>query len=317
MIKDLAKLATRLDRLGLTKEADVLDAALNKLAQEVATTGAPGSHYVGGKKQPYQRPLTYVEKFYHSKPKDLAEFNQYLGEIIKNIAALEGQRQFSPQVVNNPPSKTDTTWTSKTQAAFKEYANAAGFPDAGQDWQAFAQKNGYEPTLLGIYRFWVDTIEKVESKARQELTPSKNPQERAESFIQGPQQYLSQLGATPTESPSAQGAQGRPGSINAMDSLETRLNSYPIRDGLAEGLNAAYLFRKLQTVMSKSQAANDWFTKNPLDTVLPPNINEILTAKITAQIATNSDEGVNQFYNQLLGYLGISVSTKKIINPNK
>jgi len=34
MIKDLAKLATRLDKLGLTKEADVLDAALNKLAQD-------------------------------------------------------------------------------------------------------------------------------------------------------------------------------------------------------------------------------------------------------------------------------------------
>jgi len=33
MIKDLARLATRLDNLGLTKEADVLDAALNKMAQ--------------------------------------------------------------------------------------------------------------------------------------------------------------------------------------------------------------------------------------------------------------------------------------------
>lgn len=35
MIKDLAKLATRLDRLGLTKEADVLDSTLQKLAQSM------------------------------------------------------------------------------------------------------------------------------------------------------------------------------------------------------------------------------------------------------------------------------------------
>jgi len=171
MIKDLAKLATRLDRLGLTKEADVLDAVMVKLAQQTpATTGTPGAFYVGGKKLPYTRPTTYVKKFYHSKPKDLAEFNQYLGEIIKNISAFKGQKQFSPQVVNNPPSKTDTTWTPKTQAAFKEYAIAAGFPEAGQNWQEFAKKNDYEPTLLGIYRFWVDTIENVERESRLDQT---------------------------------------------------------------------------------------------------------------------------------------------------
>jgi len=323
MIKDLAKLATRLDRLGLTKEADVLDAALNKLAQEVATTGVPGAEYADGKQITEGRPGGPTVKFYQSTPRTLSQFNQYLGELIKNVALDKRQSAFSPAVIANPPTKSDTTWTPRTQAAFKEYAIAAGFPEAGINWQEFAKKNKYAPSVLGVYKFWEDTVAEVDPEARlaktfQKLTPSKNLQERAESFAQGPQQYLDQSGATPTESFSAQGAQGRLGSNNTMDSLKTRLKSYPIRDGLAEDFNAEFLFRKLQLVMRNSQAANDWFTKNPLDTVLPPNIKDILAAKINAQIATSSDRGVSEFYSQLLEYLGISVSTKqKFVDPNK
>lgn len=160
MIKELAKLATRLDRLGLTKEADVLDAALNKLAQaQVATTGDPGVEYkdTSGMETGYT-PGGPAQKFYKAAPTSISELNRNLGAIIKNV----GSPTFSDKVIKNPPSAADTSWGPKTQAAFKEYAIAAGYPKAGDDWQAFAKESGYTPSILGVYRFWVDTIHRVD-----------------------------------------------------------------------------------------------------------------------------------------------------------
>lgn len=170
MIKELAKLATKLDRLGLTKEADVLDAALNKLAQAAATTGVPGARYQAGEQVTPGYPGGPTQKFYRSKPKSLSEFNAYLGAVIKNTAADPRQRAFSSAVINNLPTSADSTWTPKTQAAFKEYAVAAGFPEAGINWEAFAKSHNYEPTLNGVYRFWEDTIAEVDPEARLEKT---------------------------------------------------------------------------------------------------------------------------------------------------
>lgn len=163
MIKDLAKLATRLDRLGLTKEADVLDSTLQKLAQQVATTGVEGATYSAGRQITPGYAGGPTVKFYKAKPKSISEFNAFLGALITNAAADPRQTAFSPSVVNNLPSKSDTTWGRKTKAAFKEYAVAAGFPEAGTNWEAFANKSGkYEPTMNGIFSFWEDTIAKVD-----------------------------------------------------------------------------------------------------------------------------------------------------------
>jgi hypothetical protein len=164
MIKDLAKLATRLDRLGLTKEADVLDSALQKLAQEVATRGAPGATYSEGRQVSPTVPGGKRVSFYKAKPSTISEFNAFLGSLIKEFAANPIQKTFSKAVIANAPSGADKSWSlSKTQPAFKEYARAAGFPEAAANWEAFANANNYAPNMFGIYQFWADTIDEVEA----------------------------------------------------------------------------------------------------------------------------------------------------------
>ena len=151
MIKDLARLATKLDKMGLTKEADVLDVALRKLAQ-VATTGVEGATYSGGRQMTPGFPGGPTVKFYRSKPKSISELNAFLGALIRNAAADPRQTSFSPAVINNLPSKSDTTWGPKTQAAFKEYAAAAGFPDAGENWEDFAKSRPSKWLLLPLIK---------------------------------------------------------------------------------------------------------------------------------------------------------------------
>ncbi len=165
MIKDLIKLATRLDNLGLTKEADVLDAAAVKLAQQVATTGVAGATYSAGRQTTPGKPGGVVAKFYKAKPKSISEFNTFLGALITDISMNnKKQTAFSRAVLSNIPSQADTTWGPKTQKAFSEYAVAAGVPEAGRNWESWSKKNMYEPTMNGIFRFWEDTIDKVIKK---------------------------------------------------------------------------------------------------------------------------------------------------------
>jgi hypothetical protein len=100
-----------------------------------------------------------VKKFYRAKPKTISEFNQYLGQLVEEIGAFPSQGFFTQDVIANPPSAADTTWNSKTEKAFAQYAAGVGKREAGIDWQSFAKKNGYEPTMFGVYKFWEDTIE--------------------------------------------------------------------------------------------------------------------------------------------------------------
>jgi hypothetical protein len=165
-IKKLASIANKLDSLGLTKEADILDSFLQKVAEQVATTGVEGAEYAGGRQTTEGLAGGSAVKFYKAKPKSISEFNAFLGALIRNAAADPRQTAFSPYVIKNLPSKADTTWGAKTQAAFKEYTAAAGFPEAGTNWEVFAKKpsSKYEPTMNGIFRFWEDTIAGVDSE---------------------------------------------------------------------------------------------------------------------------------------------------------
>ena len=162
MIKDLAKLASRLDQLGLTKEADVLDSAMKKLAQQVATTGVAGATYSGGMQVTPGRQGGTVAKFYKAKPKSLAEFNKFLSALIVDVSRDRLQRVFSRTTISNAASlASQTTWSPMTNSAFKEYATAVGYPAAGDSWEPFAKSNNYEPTMLGIFAFWSATIPKA------------------------------------------------------------------------------------------------------------------------------------------------------------
>jgi len=167
MIKDLARLASRLDQLGLTKEADVIDNAMKKLAQQVATTGVAGATYSGGRQITPGMSGGAVAKFYKAKPKSIAEFNKFLSALILDVAKDRLQRVFSRTTISNAPSiATQTTWSPMTGSAFREYAAAVGYPAAGISWESFAKSNNYEPTMLGIFAFWSNTIAKAMEAGR-------------------------------------------------------------------------------------------------------------------------------------------------------
>ena len=154
MIKDLFKLANRLDKLGLRKEADVLDSAIRKLSQ---TTGNEGSAYNEGREAP-GKPGTTV-KFYASTPTSITDFNKKLAGLIRDVIQDPYQSIFSTSVKSNIASlESQTSWSAVTNAAFAEYARAAGNPEAGKDWPAFAKANRYAPSLAGVFAFWQDTI---------------------------------------------------------------------------------------------------------------------------------------------------------------
>jgi len=160
MLSELAKIATKLDSMGMSNDADLLDKLISKLAQ-VATTGVPGATYSGGVQVGTGTPGGVSKKFYRSKPKTLSEFNGLLGELVLDISKNVGQNVFTQDVISNPPTSQMSRWTEQTSKAFKQYADAAGYPEAGLDWKSFAKTNGYEPTLYGIYSFWERTISNV------------------------------------------------------------------------------------------------------------------------------------------------------------
>lgn len=202
MIKGLAKLANRLDRLGLTKEADVLDAALQKLAQQVATRGAPGATYSGGGQVSPTVPGGKRQVFYKAKPSTISEFNAFLGSLIKEFAANPTQQTFSKAIIANAPSAADTSWSlSKTQPAFEAYARAAGFPEAGTNWQDFANANEYAPNMFGIYKFWEDTIDEVEAYRgrEQEEYFAKFMEQQGKALAESSQSAGATGGAAPTK----------------------------------------------------------------------------------------------------------------------
>ena len=167
MLNKLAKIANKLDSLGLTKEADVLDRYLQKAAQQVATTGVAGATYgtspmERGRQITPGKPGGAVIKFYKAKPKSIGEFNTYLAALIDDVAKDRLQQVFSKATMaNSKQLSTQTSWSSLTASAFKEYATAVGAPEAGMDWQKYAKSHNYEPTMSGIYVFWSDTVDRA------------------------------------------------------------------------------------------------------------------------------------------------------------
>ena len=166
MLRQIVKIANKLDSLGLTKEADVLDRYIHKMAAGPVTMAPGNILYEDGRAATMVPSAPFLNKFYASKPKTLSEFNGLLGGLVEEIGNIPGQKVFSDEIMSFPPKKGDTTWSGATSLAFKEYAEAAGLPEAGTSWKDFALKNRYQPTLFGIYKFWEDTISKVVEKAK-------------------------------------------------------------------------------------------------------------------------------------------------------
>jgi hypothetical protein len=333
MLKELSSLASRLDRKGFTKEADILDGIIQKLAQ-VATVGAPGLTYSGGRG--YDLGGSQSEKFYKAKPKTMSEFNHFLGSLISEFAKNPYQKVFSKSVIDNPPSMSDSTWNDKTAKAFLQYCVAAGFPAAGLSsnlfsWKNFAVKNGYEPTLNGIYAFWEDTIDKVESyrgyeHERHSREYAENMRSRMESEdtagAAGRQEDRTGRGISadvrrPTYDPmdplagldlgdmdkETERLSGRAdrGMRRDLSPLKRRIHS---RVGAgthlqlgAEGERflstlAGQVSRRLDAAVSKSDVAAEWFTQSP-EEVLPESA---LRSKDVSSVYNGSDPEIKAVY---------------------
>jgi len=158
MLKKLVKIANRLDDFGLTKEADVIDAVIQKMAQ---VEGVPGAKYQGGRQVSID-PGGPTVKFYASKAESIQALNRILADLVKEFGSefegYGGKKPFSEELVRNPPRASDTSWTPRTEAAFDAFADAVGIPDAGANWVSYAKGNGYAPSIDGILAFVEDRL---------------------------------------------------------------------------------------------------------------------------------------------------------------
>jgi hypothetical protein len=154
MLREIAKIASKLDSLGMTKEADVLDKFLVKAAQDYsglsdkpAQPGYATHGYPGGDKS------KATQGFLYASPRTLAEFNDQLAELFEFVP--ETSQVVSPAVLRSLPYG-ETQWTKKTANAFSAFCSLVFKSEADRNWEAYANANGYEPTLAGVIKFWND-----------------------------------------------------------------------------------------------------------------------------------------------------------------
>jgi hypothetical protein len=148
MLKGLVKIANRLDDLGLTKEADVIDSAIRKLAQ---IEGVPGGRYQDGRLQSTV-PDGPTTKFYSSGPSSMQRLNAELSDIV----SVFGSHELFRESKRNPPRASDTTWTKATQDAFSAFAKMVGAGMAADNWAKYALDNEYAPSVDGTIAFIED-----------------------------------------------------------------------------------------------------------------------------------------------------------------
>ena len=152
MLREIAKIASKLDSLGMTKEADILDKFLVKAAQgysdlsdKPAQPGYATHGYPGGDKSKAR------QGFLYASPRTLAEFNDQLAELFEFVP--ETSQVVSTAVLRSLPYG-ETQWTQKTADAFSAFCSLVGKSEAGRDWESYANAHGYEPTLAGVIKFW-------------------------------------------------------------------------------------------------------------------------------------------------------------------
>jgi len=118
MLSQLSKLATKLDRVGLTKEADVLDAFIKRAAKKNQTDGewAAIPEHWHDKRTEYSNRTPYR---YHPGPGDEADFDKWIND---NIDRSDGIMSSVRRQSDNGP-KRDFDYDS------------SDFADDGIEWQ--------------------------------------------------------------------------------------------------------------------------------------------------------------------------------------
>ena len=180
-----------MDQLGLTKEADVIDNAMRKLALSpyasnlsLSNRGADFEKRVTNPQDPYAGysttpakpgiatrgkpggdPAAKIKGFLYASPRSIAEFNDTLSGLFGSAPVLS--RLVPGDVKSNLPS--GGTWSNNTQKAFSTLAKILRKPEAAANWEKYANANNYEPTMKGILKFWEDNKQAVITAMLNEL----------------------------------------------------------------------------------------------------------------------------------------------------
>ena len=151
MIKNLVKVANRLDSLGLTKEADTLDAIIRKLSAEADPTRLVDtsmretlSSDTPAAPDPLQNVVSYLDLEHLEDTKDKKEFFFFLADLIDRAEDLaKPSRDIS---FIGPPiivKREDTSNNFKTDRNFKRLYDKYGQPIIDALWRYIDEAAGY------------------------------------------------------------------------------------------------------------------------------------------------------------------------------
>ena len=169
-LKELMKIANKLDSLGLTAEADILDKFMRKVAQELSDLPSQPGYATHG--YPGGDASKRMQGFLYSSPRDLAEFNNQLAELFEFVPETS---QVVPVSVLRALPYGETTWGDKTQAAFAAFCSLVGAGAASKDWESYANQNQYEPTIAGVFKFWDENKKKANTLISSDLISRQKP----------------------------------------------------------------------------------------------------------------------------------------------
>lgn len=141
-LRELAKIADKLDSLGLTKEADTVDSFIKKMAKEVAFV-------ING--------VTYY------KAENIHQFNNNMADAAEDLMNSNVRPDLFREI-NFGSLRSDTKWGAETVKIFKAFCTAFGNTDACRGWKNYAVRNGYSPTISGIENFIAENAGKLEAE---------------------------------------------------------------------------------------------------------------------------------------------------------
>lgn len=141
-LRELAKVADKLDSLGLTKEADTVDSFIRKMAKEVAFK-------ING--------VTYY------KAENIHQFNNNLADAAESLVKAHVRPDLF-RSINFDALRSDTKWGTQTINVFKAFCDAFGNSEACAGWKEYAIKHNYSPTISGVEDFIAENAGKLEGE---------------------------------------------------------------------------------------------------------------------------------------------------------
>lgn len=144
LIKDLVNLANSLDVKKAFAEADIIDQLLIKAASDIAFRADN-------------------KIWFKSTPTSVTEFNAALSRMLTVLnEKLPGQFRINQSRLPSGP-----VWDDKTNDAFKQFAQLAGVPEAGNNFKQYATSTKkFDPTIGGALAFYAAYVDRAEAAAK-------------------------------------------------------------------------------------------------------------------------------------------------------